>query len=869
MDLNSFLTKYKCLKGEDITHTSMGYPTGSYYIPYDNNEQFFKLYYQQFKKGDKLSITEKHKEFGPIVIDLDFRYNKGDLEIRRVYNIEHLKEFLITYLKYLSEYITFDTPEIFVLEKTSPKFDEDRNIIKDGVHIMITNVITIPTLQFKIRDLMLPHIDEIFKDCCFTNSAHDIFDHNVIEKNNWLLYGSSKPNSPPYKVTSVFEYVDDKLKLIEEEQNDFSLIKKLSIRSCNYTQINKIKDGKISEISNIENISIENERKRIAITEATQLANNDSVNFVEDIEIVRKLINILSPTRSESYESWIRIGWCLRNIDNRLLDEWIDFSQQSDKYQIGECEKHWNKMKKGGLTIGSLHMWAKNDNVEEYGKIIKESGQQLLVQSLNTGDDYDIGQYIHHCYMHSFHCTAIKQDIWYHFRDHKWNLCESAVILLNNMSTEIHQIYQSYIKEWKRMKVESGDESKNYEHTEKAYNKVLKGFKSTPTKKKLKETCAWAFHHDQFQEKLDSNPHLLCFKNGVFDLDACIFREGRPEDYVSLCTNIDYIEYDENDPIYDEINHFLYTCQPNKPKREYILRTLANSLHGSNREEKSYFWTGSGGNGKSKLYSLLEACLGDYSTNISVSYITQKRAASNSANPEMVKAIGRRFVAFQEPEEGEKINTGILKELSGRDKIQVRGLYQTCSDFQPQFQTIFICNQLPSLPSNDAAVWRRVVKITFDSKFVDNPNPNDPNEFPIDLDIDQKWPQWKERFISLLLHYYVKYRDVKNVPPEEVVNATLDYQQFNDKYIEFVENHIQPSNNPNAIIRLSEAFEEYKQYCQNWSKNKTDIRADDLRKCIEKVYGKPNTNSRKSLSTIWKGLAFFTPDNEESDNDDS
>ena len=154
--------------------------------------------------------------------------------------------------------------------------------------------------------------------------------------------------------------------------SEYSLIKKLSIRSCNYTQINKIKDGKISEISNIENISIENERKRIAITEATQLANNDSVNFVEDIEIVRKLINILSPTRSESYESWIRIGWCLRNIDNRLLDEWIDFSQQSDKYQIGECEKHWNKMKKGGLTIGSLHMWAKNDNVEEYGKIINE-----------------------------------------------------------------------------------------------------------------------------------------------------------------------------------------------------------------------------------------------------------------------------------------------------------------------------------------------------------------------------------------------------------------------------------------------------------------------------------------------------------------
>ena len=41
----------------------------------------------------------------------------------------------------------------------------------------------------------------IFKDIGFTNTVEDIFDECVIEKNNWLMYGSSKPDKEPYKVT--------------------------------------------------------------------------------------------------------------------------------------------------------------------------------------------------------------------------------------------------------------------------------------------------------------------------------------------------------------------------------------------------------------------------------------------------------------------------------------------------------------------------------------------------------------------------------------------------------------------------------------------------------------------------------------------
>jgi phage/plasmid-associated DNA primase len=41
------------------------------------------------------------------------------------------------------------------------------------------------------------------------------------------------------------------------------------------------------------------------------------------------------------------------------------------------------------------------------------------------------------------------------------------------------------------------------------------------------------FYRQDFERDLDENKHLLGFENGVFDLYAGEFREGRPEDLVS------------------------------------------------------------------------------------------------------------------------------------------------------------------------------------------------------------------------------------------------------------------------------------------------------------------------------------------------
>jgi phage/plasmid-associated DNA primase len=60
------------------------------------------------------------------------------------------------------------------------------------------------------------------------------------------------------------------------------------------------------------------------------------------------------------------------------------------------------------------------------------------------------------------------------------------------------------------------------------------------------DECRGLFYDQTFEEKLDSIEYLLGFNNGVYDLNNDKFRDGRPDDYITMSTTNDYIEYEED-----------------------------------------------------------------------------------------------------------------------------------------------------------------------------------------------------------------------------------------------------------------------------------------------------------------------------------
>ena len=93
------------------------------------------------------------------------------------------------------------------LKKKKPVMQQSKNILKGGIIIM-PFVVTHHKIQYVLRYNTITN-DEI-KSLCeninVTNTLEDIFDIAVIERNNWQMYGSCKPENQSYELTSILRY---------------------------------------------------------------------------------------------------------------------------------------------------------------------------------------------------------------------------------------------------------------------------------------------------------------------------------------------------------------------------------------------------------------------------------------------------------------------------------------------------------------------------------------------------------------------------------------------------------------------------------------------------------------------------------------
>ncbi len=872
-DLKDFLRKNKTIPEKEFTHTSLGnvphsYP-GSYCIDDSELNLFYNLYKKHvFDENKAAHLTEKHKDCSQILIDLDLRHNYN-ADNKRKYNKQFLKDFVKIYVETLNSVITnIDKKYLkaYVLEKPKPRksVQGSKNILKDGIHIMFPYIISEPKLQYLIRYKVITNekIKELFEGIESVNSLEDIFDIAVIERNNWQMYGSCKPNNSTYKLTHIIDYNDGDVKCLVNNHSDLDLIKILSIRNIK----DKYKLNVSEYMSNIEeefesipkNQKVKKRKKPINKKRKSP-TNKNFLDNDEELQFVKDCVKILSDKRVDSYDNWIRLGWCLHNIDYRLLQTWIEKSKKSYKFVEGECENEWPIMNNEGLGQGTLYLWAKEDNLEKFKQISEQNLRKCMLDSLSLTPN-DIAKVVYHLYKQEFVCSNSKKNIWYQFKDHRWNEIDDAINLRKKLSDEVVIKYEK-LNTFLAKKIETTHDNAEkdvYMAKQKIILKIISSLRTTSFKKNVIHECNELFHDSKFEEKLDTNVSLLGFENGVYDLDSFVFRDGLPEDYIKFSTKINYEEYDEDEEEMVDVVTFLSQVLPKKNIREYVLKLLGSFLSGKTNSEKFHIWTGCGGNGKSKLIELFEYAFGDYCCKLPVTLLTQPRGRAEGATPALVRTKGKRFACLQEPDKHEEIQVGLMKELTGGDTIIARGLHKDPVEFKPQFKMVLTCNDLPSVSANDRGTWRRISVVDFPSKFVDEPDPDDAFEFQIDENLDEKLKIWPEAFMSLLISYYIKYRKNGIKEPEEVKKFTEEYKSESDIYMQFFnEKLVVLDDCDNEGIKLDDIYFVFQEWFKeaNGQSNKCPTRKE-LTSNLNKRYG--NKNNKK----VWKGLAFKDKDDE-------
>lgn len=144
----------------------------------------------------------------------------------------------------------------------------------------------------------------------------------------------------------------------------------------------------------------------------------------------------------------------------------------------------------------------------------------------------------------------------------------------------------------------------------------------------------------------------------------------------------------------------------------YVQKALGYCLSGLTSEQCVFFLYGNGRNGKSTFLEVIRNIMGDYATNIQPESIMMKYSQS-SANTDIARLKGARLVTSVEPNEGMRLNEGLLKQITGDDMITARKLYGNEFEFRPEFKFWMATNHKPTIRGTDLGIWRRIHIIPF------------------------------------------------------------------------------------------------------------------------------------------------------------
>lgn len=857
--LQTFLNDRRVFdKKHEYTMTGMDSVKGKWNVTDVEYPTFLHLMHEYLFEHDLRpnGFIEQRRSDGitPLLVDLDFKY-PSEKSLQHAFTVEHIQAFVNEIFLVLKEYFHLtDRSKLrfFVTLRPQPYLDAKTKIIKDGIHITCPDFSVGPELHGFIRQILLDRkaVSKSFEGTGYKAEQTDasIYDKSLVDTNGWFFYGESKASIPSYRLAHVFQYNTTSGKVVQETISKYDTKTLLELLSIRY-KLGPVLTVQEAQKETVEQLIVRMNVKPTVVAPAASLETvatqqqameilpilvdsyNTIVSTEDEIEIAKSLtLRCLSVTRAEEYESWMKVGWCLRNIDEsiEMFDTWMEFSKKSDKSSgnnVEQLRREWlyGNMRRvngsPGLKIGSLRMWAREDNPILYHEIMDRDIISFIIKTAITfqgGTHHHVAKMVHKLFYDTYKCTVDgRNSEWYEFKEHTWNGMPQGLLIKTTITDTIaHKVDAARysLKAPEGNDPEYEDKMKKYQETMKKMLKLQENLYNANFKENVVKEAIQLFYDRDFYKKINQNAYLLGCANGILNLRETVFDDagnavrykptlhpGTAQDYVTLKVgvtpdgkdSIEYVPYDPADPKQVEIMDFFKKLFPAEDLREYVLTLLAGCLEGANKEQCFYIMTGSGGNGKSKFVELMISVLGQYAGSLSSTALTRKRPESGAANPDIMSIKGCRFVEIKEPDEGEPINSARMKQFSGEDLVEARGLFKDQERFKITGKIFLACNRMPPIHSMDGGTWRRIRVVPFDSRFLPAGDPlidETRHIYPRDDMMDEKLKSWRGPFFSLLVHYYeTKYcpHGIKKVPAI-VMQACEAYKGNYDSFGKFL-----------------------------------------------------------------------------------
>jgi phage/plasmid-associated DNA primase len=828
-----------------------------------------------------LSFSERQQEYSGIMLDFDILQDSDRDQITE----DVLQTLCMGIIEKLASIIKFQDPkketvQIGIIRKPKIKPVESTEYFKDGIHILIPGVqVTRGVKKLLIKKL----IDDQVIDQCMADvvpTTHRVknepyYRRNFLDQMSssvpvFLVGCASKPNTPPYRLTHMYEVVIN----METQKNIFRPVPLIENFAAYEFSLNyEMENGRIRKRrydaherfnTEVSDLMVQTPAEEEKIRSFGAL----SVNSIHDAARaeIKELLDTLNPARALTYDSWFSIICILAGISPSYKDLAVYFSRTSSK--LPQFESYWAAALRGprggkrAMGIGTLHYWAKIDNPERFETLRKDSITQflntLIFEPFRDGElgHADIAAVLHKLLQNKYVTDfpeGDRQRRWFEFilenddrmdgEVFKWRQCQSTPDSLNRYISETMTVFfkNTLASITRQMNDATGVQATYLKKIQGNFKRTIRKLSDTGFKRGVIHEAESRFAKIGFAASLDKDPLIRGVANGILKLS--VTPGGRPlhinshHTYpVSKFTDVPYIAFNPYD---DKTALLLVTLRgmflDTEPDTfEWVMSYLATTIDGLAKASLFVMMVGAGANGKSALVEMLKAAIGQYSVKMPLAYLTSKTVNAENATPVQMMLQYASLAYYSESEKRERFVGSRIKEVTGQETIAGRKLRQDMVNFKPRCHHLVTTNHDFDINDSGHGLWRRIVYITLKITFVHPTDtvydPTNPRQRIANDDISDKWtddPEIRGRFLGFLvyMHYWLYRRysgKLANINNPHIRYDTAKYRLRQDTISEFTSTRMVKCSNSNEYPLIDE-IKKYIRWYETYKSEKLPV----------------------------------------------
>jgi P4 family phage/plasmid primase-like protien len=300
------------------------------------------------------------------------------------------------------------------------------------------------------------------------------------------------------------------------------------------------------------------------------------------------------------------------------------------------------------------------------------------------------------------YCQEISKFMYYDATTGIWIIDSPKAIVIKNL---LRQEIQQILDRVEKMRSDAGRNPTEYQRYG-AYMKTISRSLNGPKLKSLAECLAMNMSIHANLNDFDRNHEILCVKNGVLNLRTAEFFPHSPKYFHRNQAGVTYMSGERCPRFMQFLNEVFDADQE---MIAYIQRVIGYAFTGLNDQKKFYFNYGLTNNGKSVFFNVVKNIAGDYAATVRETALSKANDHyGDKANPEIKKLQGKRIAVFSEYSVHTRLNSALLKDLTGGDKISMRYLHENGSEFESTAKLFFYSNHRPQFSENDAGIKDRL-----------------------------------------------------------------------------------------------------------------------------------------------------------------